>query len=111
VKPVVYHPEASAEFDAAADCYEALAVGLGNSSIDEVEAIVGRIAESPGQFPAWQGNRRFQKAVLLETFPFVVFFRELDDHIRILAIATAPASPGIGRGACEHGAQRFWRQG
>ena len=94
MKPVIYHPEARAEFDAAADRYESHSVGLGNSFIDEVEAIVARIAESPAQFPVWHGNRRFRKAVLPETFPFVVFFRELDDHIRIFAIAHGARKPG-----------------
>ena len=83
MKPVIYHPEASAEFDAAAERYESLSIGLGESFIDEVEAIVARIEEFPAQFPVWQGNARFQKAVLPETFPFVVFFRELDDCVRI----------------------------
>jgi toxin ParE1/3/4 len=94
VKPVIYHPEASAEFDAAAERYESLAAGLGGSFIDEVEAIVARIEESPGQFPVWPGNPRFQKAVLPETFPFVVFFRELNDCVRILAVAHGARKPG-----------------
>jgi hypothetical protein len=74
VKAVIYHPEASVEFDAAVERYESLSVGLGESFVDEVEAIVARIEESPAQFPVWQGNPRFRKAVLPETFPFVVFF-------------------------------------
>jgi hypothetical protein len=89
VKPVIYHPEASAEFDAAAERYESLSAGLGDSFIEEVESIVVRIEESPAQFPVWQGNPRFRRAVLPETFPFVVFFRELQDCIRILAVAHA----------------------
>jgi hypothetical protein len=40
VKPVIYHPEASAELDAAVKRYESLSVGLGESFVDEVEAIV-----------------------------------------------------------------------
>jgi toxin ParE1/3/4 len=94
VKPVIYHPEASAEFDAAVERYESLSVGLGESFVDEVEAIVARIEESPAQFPVWQGNPRFRKAVLPETFPFVVFFRELNDCIRILAVAHGARKPG-----------------
>ncbi len=94
MKPVLYHPEASAEFAAAADRYESMSLGLGAAFVDEVEAIVARIEEFPGQFPAWPGNPRFQKAVLPETFPFVVFFRELDDCIRILAVAHGARKPG-----------------
>jgi toxin ParE1/3/4 len=93
VKPVVYHPEASAEFDAAVERYESLSVGLGESFVDEVEAIVARIEESPAQFPVWQGNPSFRKAVLPETFPFVVYFRELKDCIRILAVAHGARKP------------------
>lgn len=94
MKPVIYHPEVSAEFDAAAERYESLSVGLGESFVDDVEAIVARIEESPAQFPVWRGNPRFRKAVLPETFPFVVFFRELDDCIRILAVAHGARKPG-----------------
>ena len=60
MKPVIYHPEASAEFDAAVERYESLSVGLGESFVDEVEAIVARIEESPAQFPVWQGNPRYR---------------------------------------------------
>ncbi len=56
MKAVIYHPEASVEFDAAVERYESLSVGLGESFVDEVEAIVARIEESPAQFPVWQGN-------------------------------------------------------
>jgi hypothetical protein len=49
-----------------------LSAGLGGSFIDKVEAIVARIEKSPAQFPAWPGDPRFQKAVLPETFPWVV---------------------------------------
>lgn len=59
-----------------------------------MEAIVARIEESPAQFPVWPGNPRFQKAVLPETLPFVVFFRQMDDFIRILAIAHGARKPG-----------------
>ena len=40
--PIIDHPEASAEFDAAAERYESLSVGLGESFVDEVEALVTR---------------------------------------------------------------------
>jgi hypothetical protein len=86
VKPVIYHPEARAEFDAGTERYESLSVGLGESFIDEVEAIVARIEAAPAQF-LWEGNPRVRKAVLAETLPFVVFFREIDECIRSLAVA------------------------
>jgi toxin ParE1/3/4 len=94
VKPVIYHPEARAEFDAAAERYESLSVGLGESFVDEVEAVVARIEEVPAQFPFWEGNPRVRKAVLPETFPFVVFFREMDECIRVLAVAHGARKPG-----------------
>jgi toxin ParE1/3/4 len=94
VKAVIYHPAASAELDAAVERYESLSVGLGESFVDEVEAIVARIEESPAQFPVWRRNPRFRKAVLPETFPFIVFFRELDGCIRILAVAHGARKPG-----------------
>jgi len=65
-------------------------VGAANGPL----GMVARIEESPAQFPIWQGNPRFRKAVLPETFPFVVFFRELNDCIRILAVAHGARKPG-----------------
>jgi hypothetical protein len=69
--------------------------------MDEVETIVAalRIARS---IPRLAMQPRFQKAVVPETFPFVVFFRETNDCIRILAVAHGVASPGSGRVASEH---------
>jgi hypothetical protein len=70
VKPVIiYHPEASAEFEAAAERYESLSAGLGGSFIDEVEAIVARIEESPAQFPVWPGNPAFKRRSSPRRFP------------------------------------------
>jgi hypothetical protein len=101
VKPVIYHPEARAEFDAAAERYESLSVGLGESFVDAVEAIVARIEEAPAQFPVWEANPRVRKAVLPETFPFVVFFREMESASASWPWPTAPANQGIGRVASE----------
>jgi hypothetical protein len=43
--------------------YESLSVGLGESFVDEVEAIVARIEEAAAQFPVWEANPRVRKAV------------------------------------------------
>jgi hypothetical protein len=102
VKPVIYHPEASAEFDAAAERYESLSAGLGGSFIDEVETIVARIEESPAQFPVWPFNPRFQKAVLPETFPSSCYFGSRTTASGSLPSLTALAGLGIGRVASEH---------
>lgn len=91
------HPEAQVEFDAAADLYEARSAGLGETFIVEVDAIIARISEAPLQFPRWRDRLPYRKAILPETFPFVVFFREQDDHIRILAVAHGARKPGYWR--------------
>lgn len=102
MKPVIYHPEASAEFDAAAERYESLSAGLGGSFIDEVEAIVARIEESPAQFPVWPCNLAFKRRSSPRRFPSSCSFGRRTTASGSLPSLTALVSLGIGRVASEH---------
>jgi plasmid stabilization system protein ParE len=93
MKPIVFSPSARAEFEAAAEWYEAHADGLGGKFIDSIDEIVGRISAAPGEFPTWDGDRRFKRAVA-QRFPYVIFFRELSCDIEVTAVAHAAREPG-----------------
>jgi toxin ParE1/3/4 len=92
MKPVVFDREAKDEFDAAASSYEAQRTGLGDRFVTEVEECVARIAQLPQSFPVHQPSG-LRKCVL-PTFPFTIFFLELDDRIWIAAVAHQRRRPG-----------------
>lgn len=69
--PIRFLPEARAEFDAAANWYEAQRAGLGVDFIARVRAVVTRIAENPRLHGIAAGDVR--KAVVTR-FPYVVLY-------------------------------------
>jgi hypothetical protein len=69
VKPVVYHTEASAEFDAAAERYESLSAGLGGSFIDEVRRLLLALKNCRLNFPSGQATPAFKRRFSPRRFP------------------------------------------
>lgn len=75
--------------------YSELRPSLGTAFVVEVTEVLERIAETPGQFPAWTDDPHFRKAVFPVTFPYVLFFHELDlDTVEIVAVAHSAREPG-----------------
>ena len=101
MKPVIYHPDAKAEFDAAADRYESLSVGLGESFIDEVEAVVARIEEAPAQFPVGKATHAFERRFSPRRSPSSCFFAKWTSASASWPWLTAPVDQDIGRVASE----------
>lgn len=66
-------PRAEKEIAHSQDWYEARRPGLGQRFLDEVEAMIARIAAGPQRFPRWLEDARYQRAVL-SRFPFVIMF-------------------------------------
>lgn len=50
-RQIVFRRAARAEFDAAADWYEAERTGLGRDFLTETERVLACIVTQPGQFP------------------------------------------------------------
>jgi toxin ParE1/3/4 len=92
VKPVVFHPEAEAEFVAAVAYYEGQRAGLGLDLQAEVENAVARIPHNPQLCPLHK-NTQFRKWVL-RRFPYTIFYLELDSIIWIAAVAHQKRKPG-----------------
>jgi toxin ParE1/3/4 len=93
MRPTAFAPSARAEFEAAAGWYEFHADGLGERFVTCVDEMVVRIGAAPKEFPVWDGDRRFRRAVV-QQFPYVIFFRELSDGIEVVAVAHAAREPG-----------------
>ena len=71
MKPVEFHPEATAELEAAVDYYEECAPGLGVDFRKEVEIAAHKIQAAPLRWMAYsKATRRF----LIRRFSYLVIF-------------------------------------
>ena len=91
MKPARFHRLARAELEKAVDYYERQRLGLGLDMQTEVEAVVRRIEQNP-QSGALYKNTTFRYRVV-RRFPYVVFYRELEDTIWIVAVAHGKRRP------------------
>jgi toxin ParE1/3/4 len=90
-KPVRFHEDAEAEYEAAFDWYLARSVRAAADFAKELGRAVEFIAEAPERWArGTSGTRRF----LLRRFPFALFYRERPSTIEILAVAHHHRQPG-----------------
>jgi plasmid stabilization system protein ParE len=93
LKKLSYHPEALEELAEAVTQYLEHASHEVASNFDaSVERAVTDIQEAPLQYPRWE-NTRARKCVL-PRFPYLVFYLDFPDRIRILAVAHTSRRPG-----------------
>src|SRR6266542_1264247 len=91
--------EADAEVDVAVAWYERQLEGLGLQLLDEIENAKQRIGDAPRSYPhvhevtAELGARQAQ----VRRFPYLLVYVELDEEIRVLALAHARRRPGYWR--------------
>jgi len=90
-KAVEFHPEASAEAEAAVHWYRERSTRAAEAFVAEMEKAFAAIAKAPDRWPrSEEGVRRFP----LLRFPFWVIYRETSKSIQILAVAHARRRPG-----------------
>jgi toxin ParE1/3/4 len=95
MKPVEFHPEATAELNAAVGYYEQRVPGLGIEFRKEVEVAAQKIQAGPLRWMAYsKRTRRF----LIRRFSHLVVFFELADKILIVAVAHGKRRPGYWHG-------------
>lgn len=88
---VSFHPEAFREVEAAQAWYEERSLLAAAGFLKELSVAVGRIGEAPLRYPtALHGTRR----ILLDRFPFNVFFRVVESDVVIVAVAHQKRRPG-----------------
>jgi toxin ParE1/3/4 len=95
VKPVIIHSEAIEELDEAVAYYEDQKAGLGLDFLMEVEQALGKIQQNPNLGSVYKvtGLRRY----VIQRFPFLVFYAELEECIWVVAIAHGKRRPDYWR--------------
>ena len=96
MKPIIFHPDATAELRAAVAYYEQQRPGLGRDLQREVERAMSRIQQHPQWFP--KHNELDLRKCFVRRFPYTVFYLELEDQIWIAAVAHQQRRPGYWRG-------------
>lgn len=91
MKPVIIHSEAIEELDSAVSYYEDQTVGLGLDFLAEVEQVLSKIQQNPNLGAVYKvaGLRRY----VIQRFPFLVFYAELEEFIWVVAIAHGKHRP------------------
>jgi plasmid stabilization system protein ParE len=81
--PVEVHPEASAEVSDSASWYEARTTGLGAAYLDQVQAALRCVAESPLAFGFLKTPWRIHR---VHRFPYGVVYRVASDRVFVIAV-------------------------
>jgi toxin ParE1/3/4 len=90
--PVVLRPEAQADLLGTRQWYERQRTGLGDAFAEAAEQMIVRIQAMPELYEAvLQGVRRGK----LKRFPYVLYYRVLDDRIEVLAVLHGSRSPQV----------------
>jgi toxin ParE1/3/4 len=89
---VAHHPEASAEFAEAVEYYvEHAPPEIPVRFNSAIEAGVAEIAKSPLRFPRWKDTRA--RKYVVPGFPYLIFFLDFPEYVRILAVAHTKRRP------------------
>lgn len=90
--PVRFLPEARAEFDDAADWYEAKRPGLGIDFVAKVREVLKRISINPRLH---QIVYRDVRRAVVARFPYVVLYREEGNEVIVVAVFHASRNPAV----------------
>jgi plasmid stabilization system protein ParE len=89
--PVRFHPLAAEEIEEAQAWYEERSLLAAAGFLQELSGAVRRIGEAPNRYPiALHGARR----LVLERFPFNIFYRVTASEIVVVALAHQKRRPG-----------------
>ncbi|HJP32914.1 MAG: type II toxin-antitoxin system RelE/ParE family toxin [Candidatus Latescibacteria bacterium] len=88
--PVVLRPQAEQDIIQAQRWYEARSPGLGLAFVSAVDDTIQRILNQPLAFPEVHGPTR---RAIIRRFPYGVYFRELPEHIVVLAVMHGSRHP------------------
>lgn len=91
MKPLLYHPSAQIEIEAAYDWYFGRSPQAADGFYEELIPALDRVREYSYQYPPHlYGTQR----LVLSRYPFSVVFRERLHDIQIVAVAHAKRRPG-----------------
>jgi plasmid stabilization system protein ParE len=85
MKPIAYHPEASAELEDAIEVYEEQREGRGRKFRLAVERAEKEIQRAPKSSPRYGRTKCREYSV--RRFPYAIYYDEHDDYIEIVAVS------------------------
>jgi toxin ParE1/3/4 len=88
---VDFHPAALREVESAQAWYEARSLLAASAFLRELSIAVQRIQQAPYRYPVADGGTR---RILLDRFPFTIYYREKADTLNIVAVAHQKRRPG-----------------
>lgn len=89
--PVVLHPEAVDEAQAARIWYAERSQSAADSFLAELDYGIESISDAPERWPLFvHGTRRY----LFHRFPFQIIYRVMNDRIEVVAVAHGRRRPG-----------------
>ncbi len=86
--------EAEADIFDAFRWYESKRAGLGHAFVDEVDGAFERITQTPTAFAL---VHRDVRRLVLRRFPYVVYFREVDDIVEVVGVLSGRRDLGTMR--------------
>ena len=90
--PIILRPEAQDDVLETRDWYDAQQPGFGDVFNDALKEFVERIRATPETYaPALKNVRRGK----LRRFPYVVYYRILDDRIEVIAVLHGRRDPRV----------------
>jgi plasmid stabilization system protein ParE len=88
---VEFHPAALREVEDGQAWYEERSLFAASAFLRELSAAVQRIRDAPNRYPpAEAGTRR----ILMERFPFTIYYRTKADTLTVVAVAHQKRRPG-----------------
>lgn len=81
--PVVFLPEAADDIAGAHAGYERQSTGLGDRFLEALRDLIDRVRDEPRLYGIF---RRGVRAAPIRGFPFVVYYRERDADVLIVAV-------------------------
>jgi len=91
---VIYHPAAEADLIQSVRFYEQRVLGLGKEFVEAVDRAIAVIVEDP---QCWRIVRADVRRYVMPRFPFAIYYRLLEDHLRILTIKHHKRHPNYGQ--------------
>lgn len=92
--PLEFHRSVRDEIQTAYRWYESHRADLGRDFMDELDRVLRQIAESPERYGFSESDIR---EGAMSRFPHAVFYRVLDDRIRVLAVFHTSRDPSVWR--------------
>ena len=92
---VEFHPAARREAEDAQAWYEERSLLAASAFLREVSIAVQRIRQTPDRYPAAEAGAR---RILLDQFPFTIYYRVKSDTLTVIAVAHQKRRPGYWSG-------------